>query len=618
MSDIIKEVRVRDSVYQDRDVKVTIEKAGLFNKKRKLTGVPWGKKEEAWHTWEPIEFVVGDLTEENNFGEYERFYAAYIKERDEPLNMFGGKSSNFHQRNNLEFSTQWNSDLDIIKLYILINAEKHKTNVYEWMLIEDPIVGEKGGLAPYYRSFGVDDYHLNNGVKITIDWRKGQIGELWSDAKGNEVDETNPKFYFGADKLYKASIEKVVGSIWLPEGVTDPNVSGRRIKYSDNYFGKNKEGKDIHGFLPEGDDREQRYGGLTDDTVILNQIIRAWKSNTTGYENLDFVKSEHGSPAIYLSQAPEYTKIEYKSPFGTELGPSQSGLSQSGLSQSGLSQSGLSQSVAKFMPTFMGLVDGFQITAKTDMPSFSVYVGDPEKWPVPEDIQEKVEEGVADDFEDIDEEYLEEDFKGAEEMGITVEEYKYQSDVSDGQEDADSGVTEPGAPADIKPVSSFDALLKLAGSCARELGKNPRVKWENLRRGYVKGVHGLCPQGTQAVLYAMTGIKACGQISGNADYFSFRNGGKSKFPSKYFNDKIKVGKDYWKNKSQWQIGDVIAVGYTGGKPYGHIQVWTGVKWMSDFSQNALQSSHVDWDTPALWRLNSTGVEAVKKQMKSIS
>jgi hypothetical protein len=318
----------------------------------------------------------------------------------------------------------------------------------------------------------------------------------------------------------------------------------------------------------------------------------------------------------------------------TPTGPSASGPSASGPSASGPSASEPISSSAStatgvtasglLKPTFEGIQDGFQISAKTDMPSFSIYVGDPKSWPkLGDGAEEELPEG-GENFENIDgaevmdEEYGEEVFKGAEEFGITIQEYKLQDVISSSQESSDSGVTEPGAPAVIAPVSSFDALLKLAGSCARELGKNPRVKWENLRQGYIKGVHGLCPQGTQAVLYAMTGVKAVGQLSGNADYFSFRDGGKSKFPSKYFNDKIKVGKDYWKSKSQWQVGDVIAVGYTDGKPYGHIQVWTGTNWMSDFKQNALQSSHVDWTTPALWRLNATGVEAVKKQMKSIS
>jgi hypothetical protein len=225
-----------------------------------------------------------------------------------------------------------------------------------------------------------------------------------------------------------------------------------------------------------------------------------------------------------------------------------------------------------------------------------------------------------DDFVDgEDDEYTETGFEGLEEAGIilTPLEKDTQLAVAAGQEDSSSGLTPPGTPAKIEPVGSFDALLKLAGDCARELGKNPRVKYENLKKGYIKGVHGLCPQGTQAVIYAMTGVKKLGQQSGNADYFSFKYS-KSSFPSSHYNAKIRVGKDYWKDKSKWQIGDVIAVGYTNGKPYGHIQVWTGYNWMSDFKQNALQSGNVDWDTPALWRLNENGIKAVSKQMGKIS
>jgi hypothetical protein len=235
-------------------------------------------------------------------------------------------------------------------------------------------------------------------------------------------------------------------------------------------------------------------------------------------------------------------------------------------------------------------------------------------------IDQTVDSQNTDDFSDgLDDEYTETGFEGLEEAGIilTPLEKDLQLSVAASQEDASTGLTPPGTPANIKPVSNFDALLKLAGDCARELGKNPRVKYENLKKGYIKGVHGLCPQGTQAVIYAMTGVKKLGQQSGNADYFSFKYN-KSSFPSSHYNPKIKVGKDYWKDKSKWQVGDVIAVGYTGGKPYGHIQVWTGYNWMSDFKQNALQSSHVDWDTPALWRLNENGIKAVSKQMGQIS
>jgi hypothetical protein len=95
------------------------------------------------------------------------------------------------------------------------------------------------------------------------------------------------------------------------------------------------------------------------------------------------------------------------------------------------------------------------------------------------------------------------------------------------------------------------------------------------------------------------------------------NGSNSFAGTGYFNTKVRTSKsDYFDRPEKWQVGDVIAVDYTGGKPYGHIQVWTGVKWMSDFTQNRLQISNVDWNSVALHRMNDKGVAAVKKQSAS--
>lgn len=173
--------------------------------------------------------------------------------------------------------------------------------------------------------------------------------------------------------------------------------------------------------------------------------------------------------------------------------------------------------------------------------------------------------------------------------------------------------------------STLDKLLRIAGKLAPKLGKNLRVRYENLKSGYINGVHGLCPQGTQCVVAALTGIEQLGRISGHADWFSFKNPGtdtngpdKSTFVKPiggitYYNNKVRVGNDYINNPSQWQVGDVIAMGYTGGKKYGHIQVWTGWAWVSDFTQRQIQKSKVDLTTIALWRLNQNGLDAVKSQ-----
>ena len=171
---------------------------------------------------------------------------------------------------------------------------------------------------------------------------------------------------------------------------------------------------------------------------------------------------------------------------------------------------------------------------------------------------------------------------------------------------------------------TLDKLLKIAGDLAKKLGKNPRVKYENLRRGYNKEVHGLCPQGTQAVVAALTGINELGKIYGHADWFSFKSPGTdtpttgaSSFAidvngTKYYHNKVKVSEEWIKDTTKWQVGDVIAQGYKS-RAYGHIQVWTGFAWVSDFTQGKVQTSGVDFNTVALWRLNENGIAAVESQ-----
>jgi len=169
---------------------------------------------------------------------------------------------------------------------------------------------------------------------------------------------------------------------------------------------------------------------------------------------------------------------------------------------------------------------------------------------------------------------------------------------------------------------SIDELLKIAGAWAPKLGKNPRVRYENLNSGYIKGVHGLCPQGTQAVVVALTGIPQLGRISGNADWFSVASrttgNGRSSFAinvngKTYYNDRVKVDKAWLNDKSKWQVGDILVSGYTPEYKYGHIQVWTGWNWVSDFKQNSIQQRKVDFNTLTLWRLNENGKQVLQSQ-----
>jgi hypothetical protein len=240
----------------------------------------------------------------------------------------------------------------------------------------------------------------------------------------------------------------------------------------------------------------------------------------------------------------------------------------------------------------------------------------------------------GDDFEDLsllDEQYTEREFDGLDEA-----EYNLQEEIADSQEDVTNLPTSTEStqqPIDnvvIQKVTDFDTLLRLAGKLAREFGKSSRVNYNNLNSGYKKGIHGLCPQGTQAVLAALTGIKSLGKIRGNADWFSFKKpgtggGNASLSQTGYFNEKVRIlqingswKRTYLQDPSKWQIGDVVAMGYLNSKPYGHIQVWTGVKWMSDFKQNSIQQRNVDPNTVALWRLNEQGLKAVNNQSSRLA
>jgi hypothetical protein len=197
----------------------------------------------------------------------------------------------------------------------------------------------------------------------------------------------------------------------------------------------------------------------------------------------------------------------------------------------------------------------------------------------------------------------------------------------------------------VSGYKTLDELLKIAGKWARTLGKSPRVKYENLKSGYVKGIHGLCGMGVKSVVSAMLGIKGLGQIGGNANQFSFSTRlssipGPAGIPAsfaetiggkKYYNGKIKIEVPmvtvlnkktkkevkvpnymgcYVGQSSQWRVGDILALDYYE-RPHGHIQIWTGFAWQSDYTQRSVNGlANANPNTFALWRLNDNGAAAL--------
>ena len=459
-------------------------------------------------------------------------------------------------------------------------------NYPHFEILQDPYDYEnwEKNKVPFKRSFGYKRYYLNNGASFFLNWTYNsfsQGGEKYSDNWGREMDPED----IGLESNL-GDMKKVISVIYPP---SNSSVS--------KSFQLSPSGELIDAQI---NSTTKEWNGRYSDKQIIEEIIKAWKVK----DNIDLKICEQDVKREFRES--DCQIIPFKDPLSDKTQPVSEPISGS-------------QSLVNTPPkTFVFDVSKPGIFLNDKFGELTIIEEEETK-----QIEQYYQNDLYNDY--LDEEYGETQFAGEEEAGLSLEEIIKQNEISDGQLDSDANGGVVGSPADIKPYASFDELINLAGKCARELGKNNRVNSENMKKNYTEGIHGLCPQGTQAVLYALTGIKSLGQIPGNADSFSFKsvptNGKYSSFSTTgYFSEKAKIkqidGKwkgTYLDSPSQWQIGDVIAVGYKT-KKYGHIQVWTGYCWMSDFKQNKIQqSSNLDTDSVALWRLNDKGVEAVRKQ-----
>ena len=588
----LKEVRVRGGNSRYNDIKISIEKSGFLNKKRKVTTTFWGSysseeynKDKTLYEWEEMEFVVADLTMDNDFGEYQRYYADYIKIRD-------SSKVNSYTLNNLEFSSEWNSDLDIIRLYVLINTEKTKDRVSQWAIIEDPITGSAGDSGPYYRSFGFDPYLLNNGAKIYIKWLDNTTvkgGVAWSDDKGKELSNQDLGRYNTKhlQKETKAYIEKSLDFILAPDGNSAGDAMLGFNSSSTPYFSKKE------------DFKSTKYGSTVDDINIVGEIISYWKQSVPGYESLDLVKNSYGTPADDISGV---KLIEYKSPMGMSASDPAGMTGSTASSATGNTASSATGTTASgmFKPTIRGIEDGFQISAKTDMPNFSIYVGDPDKdWPVTGsgDIPEGGE-----DFENVDgspqegldDEYLETGFEGASE-----EELKFNSVVFDPpnmEPDSSNGSLDKGGagteqigpiPEGLSATAEQKEAAKrsiVASGCGEGGGACARYTW-NLAKNYHRFLKGL------------GGLEKREAAGGNAKEKAYYGRLESELKYRKISSSSSVTKADLKSmisSTKWGIGDVICYwsntsGSASHRIYGHTQMYVGSNsssgWACDSKNN---------------------------------
>lgn len=460
---------------------------------------------------------------------------------------------------------------------ILNNFDSVDNNI-AYKIIQDPWLET----PPPFRNFGFDPYYINNGSSIIIRWLKKDIsgrtinsgGFKWSDDFGNELSVSKNN---DSKKLIYKTVE-----------VISPDNS----RYYVNFQGS--------PFFSKGNSDILNFSGEISDITILSRVLNMWIQNV-------FTK-------IYDRYSLEVCKPNYKF---CDLIPYIDPIESGNIERL---EEDFQQKIEKKKLNVI-IPKDLKPKVKEDI-SFKIFLGDPPK----SELLDGFDFGDEEDLSDL---LLESEFDGLSEAEVLL-----QEEISSNQESFDKGTSTPlPDKINISISSNLDDLLRDASKAARVLGKNPRVKYENLRIGYKKGIHGLCPQGTQAVLVAMTGIKELGLIRGNADWFSFKNpatggkpwangegfdkliGGKS-----YYNSKVKIEQingswkgTYLQNSNMWQVGDIIVCGYTGGKLYGHIQIWTGYSWMSDFKQNAIQQRNVDPNTVALWRFNQNGLELLKNK-----
>lgn len=194
--------------------------------------------------------------------------------------------------------------------------------------------------------------------------------------------------------------------------------------------------------------------------------------------------------------------------------------------------------------------------------------------------------------------------------------YDPQTPIYEDEDETQDSV-QVATPVNIQPATSLDYIFLTAANYASKTKNKKKLTYYQFR-----GTNSaqLCGIGARCIAAALLGDESPIKVSGHADWFSFKEKptqGKHADLSKtgYYQYKTRITVDnYLKDKSKWQIGDVVACGYKN-YPWGHIQTWTGVKWCSDFKQNSILNFYkVDPNTFALWRLNEKGVERVKNQL----
>ena len=173
------------------------------------------------------------------------------------------------------------------------------------------------------------------------------------------------------------------------------------------------------------------------------------------------------------------------------------------------------------------------------------------------------------------------------------------------------------APANISDLQGlYDEAIE------NWVGKDQRGLECGSSYGTINGP-GNCLRGTQGLLGALTGHEKfnatkSGGLGENATGYS-GSGGKDLTSTGLYDKPASLPNNYMNDPSQWKVGDVVAAGGGGPSNNGHIQVWTGKAWASDFTQNKilLKNKKGEYNNFVLHRPNEVGEKKINERASSL-
>lgn len=386
MSDVlIKSIRLdlRRSADKYNNIKLSIYKSGIFGKKRILKVDNGDIEDDLGNKLQPKEYTTDDGSDDNLIIDYLHKFLALVKSVE-----------NHNDFNKDAFKSRTELDKKLTQYVPLCKYE----------IVEDNYTNNYESKS---RAFGYDYYYFNNGVTVHIEWTKDSTivgGKKYSDNWGYEVN-TGEYSLNGDGSKWK--FNKRV-RIWF-----DAKSYGLKTDYTkdvpsitldkDNNFIYAKD--ETYENANKWNEKSGAHPSKTLDSYILSTIVDKWNELYTNKE-LRLLSLDSDRPTIdvkFIDPVDRSVPVEQVDP-----------LNPPGLSASTPIAATPSATASSKIPLVINdIPEGFTIQAKTDMPLFSIYVG--------EKPLESSNIDIFDDSVTADDEYIEADFSGIEESIVNLD-----------------------------------------------------------------------------------------------------------------------------------------------------------------------------------------------------